>query len=220
MIGKPIDFPTLIPKFDAILARGLSIGLGKRDGQMCIEAAICAALDLPHGDEPDCVSRAVRNYKVTLNDKNWSNTISRAVGLRNLGIAQIGSKDIVDDKEFTQRLAKKTISVLIPTLFREIFPTNRLCLDAAFKCEKEGTKETANAAAVDAADAAGYAAVAADAAYAANASYATYFTANASYAGRNKYLLLSASLALEVLQELRSPGCEWIGKGITSDVHV
>src|SRR3990167_2568340 len=122
-----IDFPTIIPKFDKILERGLCSGVGKRDGQMCIEAAICAALDLPHGDNPSCVASAVRSYKIALNDKKWGSPESRAKGLRDIGIAQIGSKGVVDDREFVKRLAEKTIRVLIPTLFRERFPSNARC---------------------------------------------------------------------------------------------
>lgn len=156
------DFPTLIPKFDAILSRGLCSGVGDRNGQMCIEAAICAVLDLPHGDNPSCVSTAVRNYKIALNDSNWSSPAARADGLRALGIAQIGSISI-NDAEFAKRLAEKTIRVLIPALFREIF-TDAACLAAADRCEKEGTQEAARAAAEAAARAAGARAARAEAA--------------------------------------------------------
>src|SRR5262245_13768697 len=95
-----IDFKAVIPKFDSILERGLCSGVGKRDGQMCIEAAICAAMDLPHGDNPSCVNPAVRSYKIALNDANWSTAEARANGLRAIGIAQIGSAWIVNGKEF------------------------------------------------------------------------------------------------------------------------
>src|SRR5882762_3359604 len=92
-----IDFPATIAKFDKILERGLCTGVGTRDGQMCIEAAICAALDLPHGDDPQCVEPAVRAYKIALNDAPyWVSPASRAKGLRDLGIAQIGSRGVVD----------------------------------------------------------------------------------------------------------------------------
>jgi len=88
---QAIDFKKFVPKFDEILSRGLSHGLGKRDGMMCIEAAVCAALDLPHGDDPQCVAAAVRSFKIALNDSNWSSPEARAKGMRNLGIAQVGS---------------------------------------------------------------------------------------------------------------------------------
>src|ERR1700721_260365 len=96
----------VIQKFDAILERGLCKGVGERDGQMCIEAAVCAAMDLPHGDEPTCVEPAVRKFKIGLNDSNWSSPAARAAGLRDLGIAQIGSLGVVNGAEFSKLLAE------------------------------------------------------------------------------------------------------------------
>ena len=144
-----------IKKFDAILSRGLCQGVGSRDGQMCIEAAVCAALDLPHGDDPDCVDSAVRSFKIALNDSNWSSSKTRAKGLRDLGIAQIGSRGVVDGLEFSKQMAEKTTRVLIPALFREVFSANQDCLNAAKRCEEEGTRAAAARAAAAAAAAAG-----------------------------------------------------------------
>jgi hypothetical protein len=140
--------------------------------------------------------------------------------LRDLGIAQLGSLGSINSKEFSRRLAEKTIRVLIPVLFRDLFPNNKELLAVADRCEKEGTKnaayvaayaayaaDAANAAyvAVEAAYAAAYVANAADAAYAAaNAANAADAAANA--ADADKYLNLSAKLALEVLREMQSPG--------------
>lgn len=253
-----IDFATVVRKIDALLKRGLSKGLGDRNGQMCIEAVICAALDLPHGDNPaDCVDQPVRAFKITLNDSsNWQSPESRAAGLRDLGIAQLGSKGVVNSKAFSKRLAEKTIRILIPRLFREVFPDNTACLAAADLCESEGSATAASAAAdasykaykssscstcsssaAHAAAAAAYAAAdaAAEAAHAAAnpvhsasgaasgaAAHAAAYAANAAYAAAQaaqaanaaaeaeSFLRLGASLALETLQELRSPGCEWI----------
>jgi hypothetical protein len=254
-----------VAKFDEILARGLSSGMGKRDGQMCIEAAVCAALDLPHGDEPQCVAAAVRTFKIALNDSNWSSTQARAAGMRDLGIAQVGSLGVVDDNVFVQKIAEKTIRVLIPALFREVFPNNEACLAAAKRCEDEGTEEAARAAgaaawsawaaagaeaaagaARDAAWAAGAAEAAAGAAEAARDAWsAAEAVARAAWAARDaawavaraagaardaawaaraaawtaraaagaagdKYLVLSAKLALEVLREMGSPGVGWL----------
>src|SRR5437667_10815286 len=128
-----------IEKFDSILARGLSTGLGEQSGQMCIEAAICATLGLPHGDKPTCVTRSVREFKIALNDKRWSNPQARAEGLRDLGLEQLGSLGVVDDKKFISKLAEKTIRVLIPKLFRQVFKDNKVCLAAALVCEEQGT---------------------------------------------------------------------------------
>lgn len=130
--------PEVITRFDSVLARGLCIGLGTSDGQMCIEAAVCYALNLPHGDNPSCVTPAIRIYKIHLNDTNWSNPNARAEGLRDLGIAQMGSNGVVSNSQFVVKLTKAIIRDLLPTLFREIFPDNERCLRAAKDCEFRG----------------------------------------------------------------------------------
>src|SRR5215469_4358722 len=135
-----------VAKYTTILDRGLSQGMGKQGSQVCIEAAICEALNLPHGDDPGCVAQSVRFFKITLNDASWSSPAARAAGLRGLGLAQLGSLGVVSDEEFTKRLAEKTIRVLIPKLFRQVFPNNPSCLAAAERCENEGTQEAAEAA--------------------------------------------------------------------------
>jgi len=187
-----IDYAAVVVKFDTILSRGLSMGLGDRSGQMCIEAALCAALDLPHGDDPGCVAEAVRSFKICLNDLNWSSSHARANGLRDLGIAQIGSKGVIDDVKFAQLLVERTIRVLIPRLFREIFQAYPDCLEAADRCEREGGQEAARDAERAARRAAGRAA------------------GRAAEAAGDEYLTLSAKLALEVLREMKSPGYAWI----------
>jgi hypothetical protein len=169
-----------VSKFDSILARGLSNGLGKQGGQVCIEAAICETLGLSHGDDPKCVAESVRAYKIRLNDAAWSSPKARANGLRDLGIAQLGSKGVIDDLKFSQAIAEKTIRVIIPKLFREVFPMDENCLGAALRCEVEGTGAAARAA---------WAAAEA-----------------AAWAANDSYLILSANLALEVLRDMKSPG--------------
>ena len=214
-----INFPKVIAKFDEALSRGLCAGVGSRDGQMCIEAAICYALDLPHSDDPLCVTSSVRSFKISLNDSNkWKSAESRAKHLRDLGIAQIGSKGVVDSNEFSKLLAEKAIKVLIPQLFRSLYPNKYVKLVNA--CETEGTAAAArkladatyaaagaaNTAAYGAANTAAYAAAAAAAAAANTAAYAAYDKKQ----DPEKYLILAANLALEVLKELKSPGCAWI----------
>ena len=204
-----IDFRVVLPKYHAILDRGLSSGLGNRNGQMCIEAAVCSALGLNHSDDPQCVAKSVRSFKINLNDSKWSSPTARAAGLRRLGVAQLGSKGIVDDLEFAKRIAKKTIQKLLPPLFREIFHDSE-CISAALRCEQEGTNYAASYAGNAANYAASYAVNAASyaASYAANAANAAYAT-NTCRRGA-KYLILSANLAIEVLTELESPGIEWM----------
>jgi hypothetical protein len=214
-----------VKEYDRILACGLSAGLGHRGEQVCIEAAICQVLGLDHGDDPRCVTEAVRQFKIRLNDSRWSSAKARAEGLHDLGLAQLGSKGVVDDAEFAKRIAEKTIRVLIPTLFRDVLADKQDCLDAATRCENEGTAEAARnakdvarkyasvtvaaAAAANANVAANVAANAyADYAAAAAVNAAVNAAANADYATdyANTYLNLSAGLALETLRELNSPG--------------
>ncbi len=58
---------------------GLCSGVGVPEpGKMCIEAAVNFAMGLPHGDEPHCVGKAVRRFKIELNDANWSSNEARA----------------------------------------------------------------------------------------------------------------------------------------------
>ena len=165
-----------VEEYGRILAAGLSKGLGERGKQVCIEAAICQVLGLEHGDDPGCVAESVRSFKIRLNDSSWSSPEARAKGLHDLGLAQLGSKGVVSNVEFSERVAVLTIKKLLPRLFRETFPNNKKCLDAAARCEAEGTANAANAA---------------------NAAYV---------GAADLYLTMSAMLALEVLRELKSPG--------------
>jgi hypothetical protein len=214
-----------IKKFDEILERGLSSGLGTPEDKVCIEAAICMTLGLPHGDDPGCVSRAIRAFKISLNDKTWSSPRARAAGLRDLGIAQLGSKGIIADTDFVTRFQEKAIRIFIPAVFREFFPENKICLEAALRCETEASIDAVEAAA-SAADSIAdksatryFARVAFDASKRiAQASIvfpeeaADAFTRIAAYLAEDKYLILLANLALEVLRELKSPGVTLLEK--------
>ena len=73
-----------------VVDAGLVSGVGNPiPGQMCVEAAVCYALGLPHGDDPKCVSPALRSLKIRLNDSGWSSDEARAKGLRRLAVAQL-----------------------------------------------------------------------------------------------------------------------------------
>ena len=55
-------------KIISLLEHGLVQGLGTQEpGKMCVEAAISFALDLPHGDDPGCVSEPLRRLKTRRN---------------------------------------------------------------------------------------------------------------------------------------------------------
>ncbi len=222
-MSATIDFPVVIKRFDKILEKGLSKGLGKRSGKMCVEAALCAALGLPHGDDPPCVSEAVRAFKIALNDSVWSSATARAKGLRNLGIAQLGSKGVVGNQEFSKRLAIATVSQLLPIVLTDFWKTEESKYHAD-ACSKVTILKEARSAAEAAAEAARPAQNAGwDVAWTARsaAGAARIVTkvavSSAAWAARSvamlptdKYLLLSAEIALKILVDLKSPGAAWI----------
>jgi len=190
-----------IKQADEILSRGLCSGLGEDGGQMCIEAAASVLAGEPFSDAPTCVHAVVRSYSIRLNDAGWSSADARASGLRSLLLAQLGSQDI-DGLAFAQRLAELTIRELIPRLLREALPGDRAVIEAAKRCEREGTGEAARAAAAaeDAARAARDAAAAAVGAAAVGAaSYAAEDAARAAInaADAASYAAINASVAAE-----------------------
>ena len=191
-------------KINKILARkvlevvdaGLVHGLGTPEpGKMCVEAAVCYAMGLPHGDQPSCVAPALRALKIRLNDQNWSSDQARARSLRRLAIAQLGSAGVLDERKFVKRVATLAIKTCVPdaliaaaSVCKNEVKRNAM-LAAAKKCKKNGDRKSAleaRKAAADADDddaykAAYYAADAADYGDAddADANYAAYYAAAA-----------------------------------------
>ncbi len=218
----------------AIVDAGLVKGVGsQKAGKMCVEAAVCYALDLPHSDDPPCVSRPLRELKINLNDLDWSSRMARSAGLRRLAVAQLGSHEYLDDMEFVKRAAKLAISTRVPQALRATASilTNpkhvQALRDVADACEREPTEansraaqKTANAAAYAANAAANAAAYAANgaanaAAYAANAANAAanagaYAGAYAANAARDKSLADFAEGIVQILIEMKAPGCRWL----------
>ena len=196
-----------------VVDAGLINGVGKPiPGQMCVEAAVCYALDLPHGDDPACVSRALRSLKIRLNDSRWSSNDTRAKGLRRLAVAQLGSRDFLDDVEFVKRVAVLAIRLSVPTALRAAAsihkdPKHQQAMrDAANKCETDPTRANA----LDANKVARYAYAAA--AYAAADAYAAaaYAAAAADAATRDKSLADFAEGVVQILIEMKAPGCQWL----------
>ena len=101
-----------------VVDAGLSIGRGRSEpGHMCVEAAVCFALGLPHSDKPPCVAAVVRDIKVHINDcGGWESGSRRAAGLRRLAIAQLGSVD-VDRKSFINMFNTMLVQEIIPMSF-------------------------------------------------------------------------------------------------------
>lgn len=211
---------TVALKVLEIVDQGLSNGLGNaKPGEMCVEAAVCFALGLPHGDDPKCVSPALRSLKIRLNDSHWSSKAARAKGLRRLAVAQLGSLGHLDDKVFAKRCAELAIRTSVPEAFRaaariQKTPEDRdALLAAALRCEKEGTRDAALSArevargvrkhAAAAFAAAAYAAAAA--AYAADA-----YAADAAASARDKSLAAFAEGVVQILIDMKAPGCKWL----------
>lgn len=226
----------LVTDLLGVVDAGLVDGVGKPEpGKMCVEAAVCYAMGLPHSDRPTCVSPALRELVIRLNDSSWSSKDARAKGLRRLAVAQLGSADVLDENEFIRRVVDLAIRKQVPIALRaaaKIHPDshhNAKLLDAATRCEEEGTE----GAAADAAAAAAAAASAAvyDAAYAAyaaaadardalvardsrDAAYATASAAacaaSAAADARDKHLSEFAEDVVQVLIEMNVPGTEWL----------
>jgi hypothetical protein len=142
--------------------------------------------------------------------------------LYGLAVAQLGSADELDDKEFVRRLADFAIRKSVPLALRAVAflrledKHKAALLDAATRCEKEGTRQAAieartvvgNANAVSTA----VGNVAAAAAYAAAAAAATYTADAAVYvATADKLLKEYAEDVVQILIEMKAPGCQWLG---------
>jgi hypothetical protein len=210
MINHPHRSKTPVTKITKDIARkvlavvdaGLVSGIGEaKPGKMCVEAAVCYALGLPHGDDPACVSRPLRSLKIRLNDSSWSSDQARAKGLRRLAIAQLGSAGFLDDGEFIRRVCDLVLRKVLPGALRVAASVHKsvkhkeAMIAAAVECESHPAikspsearpvflKAKAAAAAADAAaDAAAYAADAAAAYAAAYAAYAAAYAADAAAA--------------------------------------
>lgn len=209
---------TLLTAIDSGLSHGLGISA---PGKMCVEAAVCFALGLPHNDNPICVGEAVRSFKIRLNDSNWSSTKDRAQGMKKLAVAQLGS-DILDQKEF----AKKVYIKIKMDIFGLSSATATAAADATTAAYAVAAADdyaayyaayddaTADA---DAAYATAYAATATASDAAADASDAAeaaddYAAASDAYADAyaDKILVKAADIALQILIDMKSPGCQWL----------
>ena len=219
-----------IDKLNALLDHGLVKDLGVPEpGKMCVEAAVCAALGLPHGDDPGCVIDSLRNVKIALNDSDmWDSNQSRAEGLRRLAIAQIGTRGAINEGKFARRVVTLAIRVVVPIALRVLADETdgehaQALRDIADKCEANPIKENARQAEevadaypADATDATHsaynavlYATIAADAYTAANVTYAAIYAAGAT--GTEKVLRDFAEGVVQILIDMKAPGCAWLG---------
>jgi hypothetical protein len=214
---------------------GLVKGLGHPiPGQMCVEAAVCFAMGLPHGDSPPCVSPALRGLKISLNDAGWSSKSVRANGLRELALLQLGTDGVLDEVEFAKKVILLVINKYLPPMLRKINLNQE-----AEACEQAKDLDTARAAAWVAAAAATNAAVlaivdAADADATARAAWVVAAAATNAAAlaivdaadairslSRSDDTLLSfAKDVAEILIDMKVPGVQWLGLLVTNTYEV
>jgi len=192
-------------RYDALVARGMPTGLGDTE-HACVMACLNLACGggLTDADESPCVLPAAAKFAIHLNDANWSSPTARASGMHDLGLALLGTADI-DRATFVRRLAEGTIRRVLPIALRAAG-----FAEHADRCEREGTRAAAAAAAADSyasayAAAASSAYAAAASSYADAAAYAASAYAASAYADADTdYVLsVSATIATEILTEMR-----------------
>lgn len=106
-----------VKKLIKTVQAGLCSGLGEPEpGNMCVEAAVCYALGLPHGDNPICISPVLRRFKISLNDAKWSTNQARAKGLLRLAVLQLGTDTNFDDVKFISEIVIRLVREIISEL--------------------------------------------------------------------------------------------------------
>ena len=186
---------------------GLVKGKGSgKPGDICVEAAVCYAMGLPHSDDPPCVSRALRQLKIVLNDASWSSNEALTKGMRRLAILQLGTRDTLDDIKFSKRVTTATIRTIIPLALRAAASIhtqmeNKEDLErAALNCEINPAADAVAAAARAAARAARTAARAARAAA----------RAAVDAAAADEVLIAFAKLVENILIDMNAAGAQWL----------
>jgi len=210
----------LVDKINCIFDKGIIYGLGNpKPGEMCVEQAVCYALGEEVTDKPSCVGKQVRDFVIYLNDSNWSSKSARAEGMRELAIAQLGSTSL-DQEEFLEQISFAVITKLLPAIFRDLgeerWEKEIKSLEKAKDFEE--AKKAASASAFyevvcfadDTDDA--YIAVAVDSAICSAIYYDDAIPMAAAYVTKtgDKYLKMVAHLAVEVLKDMKSPGCYFL----------
>jgi hypothetical protein len=231
MSNKEQNYPItseLVSNIRHRLSFGLTKGLGTpEDGKMCIEALICAAYGWPHSDRPPCVGETFRRAKISLNDCDWSSNEARAKGMEKLAIAQLGS-NILDQVEAEERLFHKSCQKLLPLIIDSQIadPTQKKRiknLENWILKFKNSTIENCENLWIEFY----YNYCNCNNNYYNNNyyNYNYYYNNNSynynyySYYNDNNYgikipnfLEVVAETILEVLQDMKSPGCEWLEK--------
>jgi hypothetical protein len=132
---------------------GVTTCLGVRvPGHMGVQAAVCYAMDEPHGDEPSCVAEPVRGCVLDLSAYFAGTSMPRSKALRRIAIAQLGTAGTLDDWTFINKLNQAMVGKMLSKCLRMVAPKYseplaRKFLIAASQCETEPTYLTATLAA-------------------------------------------------------------------------
>jgi hypothetical protein len=198
-------------KVAEVVGKGLCSGLGKPEpGKMCVEAAVCYAMGLPHSDEPPCVSDAVRAAKIQLNDSQWSCDQARGNGMLAVAVGQLGSKDAVDDLKFAEMFLWRVVREIVCPRFDKIgLPEHAEAMKSADTLVSLERSAKAAADAADAADADAAIQAAEGSAYFADgsANAAAFYAVNAAaHTATDETLTQTAGILMDCLRECGSPG--------------
>ena len=186
----------------ATVDEGLTIGMGNPiPGEMCVEAAVCYALGLPHSDQPlDCVAYSLNRLKIILNDAyEWVSNESRAKGMRKLAVLQLGTTGTLNEVEFAQKL--------VP-LAQDMAKHAASYAAARAAASYAAATDTAAHATYAAIYAARAARAARAAAYAARAASAARYAAAASASERE--LIYFADKVADILIDMKVPAVKWL----------
>jgi len=198
-----------VKKFLEFARYGFVKGKGKPEpGECCIEVALCYALGYTKiNDQPECVDSEVIEFKISLNDCNWNDNLTRAKWMAPLGIAQLGSKNVV--KGFKARFKELEKEEIIIPSFDWIPEDKRVPeheeLKEFLKKENDNKKLKEKFK---------------NYYYYNYYYYYYYYNYNYYYYYDNYYynyndflqkiLIASTQLGLKVLKELKSPGCKYL----------
>jgi len=198
----------LVNKIDSLLDKGVTccFSLDPKPGNMCLEQVVSYALGEKINDSPSCVGEEVINFVINLNDRNWSSASARAEGMRDLSIAQLGSNSL-DQEEFLEKLSFAVLTKMLPSMFRELGEDK---WEKEIKSlEESKSLQEARKASFDAINATITANDTAAASFAYNCAVDAAYAAEATKTG-DKYLKMVSHLAVEVLKDMKSPGCKFL----------
>lgn len=125
MVKKIADrsLDEFLTTYSELLNRGLSCGISDSKGRVCIEAAVCLAMgereDLKDikpstlretdlDDQPNCVDPEIASFKIEINDSYPGKSAkARAEALKELGIAQLGTRELKGVRKFGRMMREK-----------------------------------------------------------------------------------------------------------------